>query len=73
MYLSKQTVLPQGFLSGSKSNAKTDPKRMPKSSQIQTAQNRSGATPADVSELDRRQPDLDEGAQKSYQKAYPRD
>ena len=53
-----------------KIDQKIDPKINPKSSRIWIAQKRSGATPADVSALDRAQRALDGGALESYQKRY---
>ena len=59
-----------GTLGRSKNDQKIDPKIDPKSSRIATEKKRSGATPVDVSELDRTQTLLDEATRKSYQNRY---
>ena len=62
-----------GLLEASKIDQKIDPKIDPKSSRIREGQNRSGATPADVSELDRAQRDPDDATQKNYRFRYRSD
>ena len=54
----------------SKIEPKIDPKIDPKSSRIRIGPKRSGATPVDVSELDRTQRTPLAGAQKSYRSRY---
>ena len=54
----------------SKIDQKNDPTIDPKSSRIWIAQKRSGATPADVSALDRTQRALHAGALENYQTRY---
>ena len=54
------------LLDRSKIDQKVDPKIDPKSSRIRDGQNRSGATPVDVSELDKPQRTSDETRLESY-------
>ena len=55
-----------GLLGGSKTDPKIDPKIEPKSSRIATEKNRSGATPVDVSELDKARRESDPGRLEIY-------
>ena len=55
-----------GDFGRSKIAPKIDPKLDSKTSRIRIGQNRSGATPVVVSELDQAQRELDETTQKSY-------
>ena len=61
------------LLERSKIDQKIDRKIDPKSSRIRYCQKRSGATPADISELERAQTFPDEGAPKNYLSGYPSD
>ena len=54
------------LLEGSKIDQKIDPKIDPKSNRIRKGQNRSGATPAEVSEGSERRRTLDPGARQNY-------